>query len=206
MKSLQIRIIITALFAFIAVVKASEVVAQTRTELTEANKHIGERVSVCGTIISVKHLYNVKGKPILVNLGNVTQHLDVVIAAEDSTLEYLSGDSLQYKDACVTGKIYYFKGTEHVYLKAENIKLKQLEIVASSVFKQTEADQINTLALLSATKKSNVRKSVIIDSKKPGAAETALLIKYIKIGKIVSYKESKGKKTYVVLLKEYKKN
>lgn len=205
MRSLLIRIIIV-LIPFIAVVNFSPVIGQSRTEINEASKHLGETVSICGTIISVKHLYNVKEKPILVNLGNVTQHLDVVIAAEEGSLENLSADSLQYKDACVTGKIFYFKGTDHVYLKAESIKLKQSEIVASAAFKEKEADQVSTPALLSATKKSNVRKSVTLDSKRPGAAESALLIKYIKIGKIVSFKESKGKKTYVVLLKEYKKN
>jgi hypothetical protein len=205
MKSLRIKII-SALLPLIAVLISSSIIAQKRTELIEANKHIGETVSICGTIISVKHLYNVKDRPILVNLGNVTQHLDVIIATDDGSLAYLSADSLQYKDACVTGKIYYFKGTEHIYLKAENIKLKESEIVASSAFKEKEPELLSTPALLSATKKSKVRKSVTLDSKKPDPAASALLIKYIKLGKILSYKESKGKKTYVVQLKEYKKD
>lgn len=201
---LHIRII--SVLLPVAIASSFSTLAQTRTELKEANKHIGEIVSVCGTIISVKHLYNVKDKPILVNLGNVTQHLDVVIATEDGTLPYLSVDSLQYKDACVTGKIYYFKGTEHIYLKAENIKLKQSEIIASVAFKEKEAELISTPALLSATEKSNVKKTITLDSKKPSAASSALLIRYIKLGKILSYREKKGKKTYVVQLKEYKKN
>ncbi|GEO10775.1 hypothetical protein SAE01_32710 [Segetibacter aerophilus] len=204
MRFLRIKIIGVLLTG--AIVSSIPTLAQTRTELKEADKHIGETVTVCGTIISVKHLYNVKDKPILVNLGNVTQHLDVIIATEEGSIASLSADSLQYKDACVTGKIYYFKGTEHVYLKAENIKLKESEIVASVAFKEKEAEQFSTPYILSATEKSNVKKTIALDSKRPDPKSTALLIRYIKLGKIVSFKEKKGKKIYIVQFKEYKKN
>ena len=193
-------------FAVVAAVFCSSTIAQTSTDLEEAKKHVGETVMICGTIISIKHLENVKDKPTLINLGNVTQHLDVVIGTDTGSLSNLSSADLQYKDACVSGKIYYFKGTNHIYLKAESITLKDKQIIASPIFKEKEPEQVSTPEVLSATKKSGVRKKIVLSTKVPSKEKNALLIKYIKIGKIVSYKQKKDKKTYVILLKEYKKS
>jgi hypothetical protein len=59
---------------------------------------------------------------------------------------------------------------------------------------------------LSATEKSNVKKTIVLDKARPDPRQSALLIKYIKLGKIVSFTEKKGKKKYIILLKEYKKD
>lgn len=197
--------ILAILIAF-TIIPFSITVCQVKTQIKNISGQMGNTVNVCGTILSVKYLENVKSKPTLINLGgdNVDEHLDVLIGTEFMNSTPFKPDSLLLKHACVTGVPFYFKGgSEFIYLKAESIQLAEKEIIATPVFKEQSIQELNTNDLLQASHNRSLKRTIVFYPGQNEPQKKQLLIKYLKFGHIVSYSETKQKKTYVILLRDY---
>lgn len=181
------------------------VFAQAKVSIKEVEKQMGNTITACGNILSIKHLENVKNKPVLINLGsaNASEHLDVVIATSDSSLVGQL-DSLLNQKACVVGVPFYYKGgNEFVYLKAEYLKLEEKQIIASTVFKEQPIQELSTKNLLNASHNTSLKRTVVLNIGQTEAAKRQLLIRYLKHGRIVSYRQTKTQKVYTVQLRDY---
>lgn len=193
------KVFLSSLFA----ISLSAAIAQTEIDIKEVEHHMGNTISICGNILSIRHLENVKNKPFLINLGgaDATEHMDIIIGTGDSILVG-QFDSLVNKKACVVGTPFYYKGgNEFVYLKAEYLRLEQKQIAASTVFKEQPIQEISTRTLLTATHNPSLKRTVIFNVGKNEPAKKQLLIKYLKNGRIASYRHINNQKIYVVQLR-----
>ncbi len=181
------------------------VFAQSKVPIKEVEKHMGNTITACGSILSIRHLENVKNKPVLINLGSddASEHLDVVIATSDSNLVGQLDSLLNHK-ACVVGVPFYYKGgSEFVYLKAEYLKLEEKQIVASTVFKEQPIQELSTKNLLNASHNTSLMRTVVLNIGAFEPAKRQLLIKYLKHGRILSFRQTRTRKIYTVQLRDY---
>lgn len=189
-------------FTIVSVIIFSSAKSQTAVALKEVGKHAGEELSVCGTVLSIKDLENVKNKPTLINLGSGVEHLDVIVANQSTLLFGLSQDSLLNKNVCINGRIHFFVGTNNTYLKAESIQMSGTEVIVPTVFKNEPA-VIKDTAHVAATMQTRLKKEIELYRNKPDPVKKALLMKYMKMGHIVSFSQTREKKTYIILIKEH---
>jgi aspartyl/asparaginyl-tRNA synthetase len=99
-------------------------IGQTKIPLDSAAKHVGERITICGTVYGVKAMEKVT----FINMGSAYPNspLTVVIFARDlgkfsDIPEKLYGN----KSICVTGTIKEYKGKAEIIVnKQENIKVE----------------------------------------------------------------------------------
>jgi DNA/RNA endonuclease YhcR with UshA esterase domain len=84
----------------------------------EAQKHIGETATVCGTVASARYADRSKGSPTFLNLGHAYPNEDftAVIWGENrskfGTPENLAGQSI-----CVTGPLTLYRGKPEMVLR-----------------------------------------------------------------------------------------
>jgi protein TonB len=91
--------------------------AQTKIALADVGKHVGETVTVTGTIINGRYLDNSKSKLTLLNMGAAfpNQLLTVVIQDENrSKFSYKPEEELKNKTVAVTGKVTDFNGKPQI--------------------------------------------------------------------------------------------
>jgi DNA/RNA endonuclease YhcR with UshA esterase domain len=92
---------------------------------SEAQQHIGESATVCGTVASARYADRSKGSPTFLNLGHAYPNEDftAVIWGENrskfGTPEHLAGQSI-----CVTGPLTLYKGKPEMVLRDKS-QLKQ---------------------------------------------------------------------------------
>lgn len=107
------RLIILALFAFIAV-KAS---AQTVIEAKDAGKHIGETVSITDKVYSGKYFDN--SKMTLLDIGGYNPHQLLTLMIPGTNREKFKGNpetDFKGKMVTITGKIIDYKGKPEIVI------------------------------------------------------------------------------------------
>jgi hypothetical protein len=95
----------------------------------EAKNHVGDSVTVCGSVDGGKYLENAHGQPTLLDMGGAypNQALTLLIWGDNrSHFSYEPEDALRGKEVCVTGKIILFKDKPEIILDSEaQVKVKQ---------------------------------------------------------------------------------
>jgi hypothetical protein len=85
--------------------------AQQRLTAAEANAHVGEQATVCGSVAGVHHAVSSKGQPTFINLDKPYPNQLFQIAIFGSDLPKFANPEQKYggKRVCVTGAIKVFK-------------------------------------------------------------------------------------------------
>lgn len=87
--------------------------AQTgKITAAEAKNHIGERATVCGTVVSVHYASGSKGQPTFLNLDELYPKQIFTILIWGSNRAKFGDVESKYRDVrvCATGKITEFRG------------------------------------------------------------------------------------------------
>jgi hypothetical protein len=94
----------------------------------EAKNHIGDSLTVCGTIDGGKFLENANRQPTLLDMGGSypNQALTLLIWGDNrSHFSYKPEESLKGKEVCVTGRIILYRDKPEIILSSEDqIKVK----------------------------------------------------------------------------------
>jgi hypothetical protein len=87
--------------------------SQTKTiTAADAKDHVGERATVCGTVISAKYSSGSKGQPTFLNLDEPypKEVFTIVIWGSDRPKFDKPGSKYRDQRVCVTGKIVSYRG------------------------------------------------------------------------------------------------
>lgn len=101
----------------------------------EAQKYIGQTVTVCGKVFTARFLEQANKQPTLLNLGAAfpNQPFTVVVFGESrANFTYKPEEFLNQKDICVTGLIQEYKG------KPQMIITKEAEVKVAVTEKKPE--------------------------------------------------------------------
>jgi protein TonB len=96
-------------------------VAQAKVPLADVGKHVGETVTVTGTIVNGRYLDNSKSKLTLLHMGAAfpNQLLTVVIQDENrSKFSYKPEEELKHKTVAVTGEVTDLNGKPQITISA----------------------------------------------------------------------------------------
>ena len=101
---------VPALFLF-----ASGAFAATLTA-DQASGHVGENVTVCGTVASANYATHAKGQPTFLNLDKAYPHqiFTIVIWGSDRSKFGAPEKTLADKRICATGVIQIFRGSPEI--------------------------------------------------------------------------------------------
>jgi hypothetical protein len=106
------------LFVLVLTLAASASVrAQTKSiNGAEAKSHVGERATVCGTVVSTHYADKTKGSPTFLNLDEPYPRQIFTIVIWGSDRPRFGKPEEKYKDhqVCVTGKITDFRGKPEI--------------------------------------------------------------------------------------------
>jgi hypothetical protein len=95
----------------------------------EAKNHIGDSLTVCGSVDGGKYLENANRQPTLLDMGGSypNQALTLLIWGDNrSRFSYKPEEDLRGKEVCVTGKIILYKDKPEIILDSEaQVKVKQ---------------------------------------------------------------------------------
>ena len=85
---------------------------------TEAEKHIGESVTICGTVASAHYAAHSKGAPTFLNLGHAypSEDFTAVIWGENRS-KFGTPENLTGQRICVTGPITLYRGKPEMILQ-----------------------------------------------------------------------------------------
>ena len=90
----------------------------------EAKNHIGERITVCGPVVSTKWASASGGSPTFLNIGNAypdTNRFTVVIWKDyRKNFKFLPETYYQGKTICVTGLITEYKGIPEIEARSQD--------------------------------------------------------------------------------------
>jgi len=90
----------------------------------EARKHIGERITVCGPVVSTKWASASGGSPTFLNIGNAypdTNRFTVVIWKDyRKNFKFLPETYYQGKNICVTGLITEYEGIPEMEVRSQD--------------------------------------------------------------------------------------
>ena len=93
----------------------------------QAKKHIGQRATVCGTMVSAHYASSSKGQPTFLNLDKLYPNtiFTIVIWGEDRAKFNNPEKAYQDKKICVTGTIGEYRGTPQIVVHGpDDIKVK----------------------------------------------------------------------------------
>jgi hypothetical protein len=84
----------------------------------EAAKHVGEDVTVCGTVAGAKHAGQARGAPTFIDFGQPYPNsiFTALILGSDRAKFGTPEKDLQGKQVCVTGKIRLYEGKPEIIL------------------------------------------------------------------------------------------
>lgn len=108
-------------FLFLTLLSNAQSTPQT-IKPEEAQKYIGQTVTVCGKIFTARFLEQANKQPTLLNMGAAfpNQPFTVVIFGESrSNFTYKPEEFLNGKDICVTGLIQEYKGKPQMIVTKE---------------------------------------------------------------------------------------
>lgn len=85
----------------------------------QASAHVGENVTVCGTVASANYVTHAKGQPTFLNLDKAYPHqvFTVVIWGNDRSKFGAPEKTLAGKRICATGIIQLFRGSPEVIVQ-----------------------------------------------------------------------------------------
>lgn len=114
-------VFVFTVFLFIGIVTHAQT-NPTTVKPEDAQKYIGQTVTVCGKIFTARFLEQANKQPTLLNMGAAfpNQPFTVVIFGESrSNFTYKPEEFLNGKDICVTGVIQEYKGKPQMILTKE---------------------------------------------------------------------------------------
>lgn len=114
-------VFVFTVFLFIGIVTHAQTTPPT-VKPEDAQKYIGQTVTVCGKIFTARFLEQANKQPTLLNMGAAfpNQPFTVVIFGESrSNFTYKPEEFLNGKDICVTGVIQEYKGKPQMILTKE---------------------------------------------------------------------------------------
>jgi DNA/RNA endonuclease YhcR with UshA esterase domain len=93
--------------------------AQITITPAQATSHVGEVVTVCGTVASTRYASSTRGKPTFLNLGKAypNQIFTVMIWGEDREKFGEPEEKYRDKNICVTGLISIYRGVPEIVVK-----------------------------------------------------------------------------------------
>lgn len=109
------HIVLTA-FLFISLISFS----QTVIKLEEVAKHIGDSVTVCGNVSSVRFLETAKNTPTFINLGQpFPNHSLTIVIWSEVRKQFETAPEVLFKDKemCVTGRVELYKESPQIVLR-----------------------------------------------------------------------------------------
>ena len=85
--------------------------AQTTIKLDEVSQHIGDSVTVCGTVADMRYFENSKNKPTFLNMGAKYPKQQLTVVIWENVRAQFSGkpEDLKDKQICITGRIILYK-------------------------------------------------------------------------------------------------
>ena len=94
----------------------------TRLTTTEAKSHLGERATVCGTVVSTHYAVRTKGSPTFLNLDEPypKQVFTILIWGSDRLKFGEPESKFGNKRVCVTGLIKDYKGVPEIIAEQPN--------------------------------------------------------------------------------------
>ena len=116
--------IVIPLFSLFSVVSLK---AQTKINLEDVSKHIGDSVTVCGKVADMRYFENSKNKPTLINMGakHPNSLLTLVIWEDARALFTTKVEDLLEKEICITGRIILYKEKPEIIIeKPEQIVIQ----------------------------------------------------------------------------------
>jgi len=104
----------------------SLLIAQTKIPAAEAKKHVGEKATVCGNVVSTHYAARTKGSPTFLNLDEPYLNQIFTILIWGSDRDKFGDPEVMYghKKVCVTGLIKDYRGVPEVIVEQPS----QLEI------------------------------------------------------------------------------
>lgn len=122
---------LAALFLSLSVVAPAAAQDAPEIPITEAMRHVGETVTVCGRVASAAHFANVNGRPTFLNLDRpYPDQLFTVVIWGQSRSRFDTPPERLYdgKLICVSGEIETYKGRPQIEVKSpEQIALRESE-------------------------------------------------------------------------------
>ena len=113
------RTIRLVLLALVCVAASALLYAQTRLTAAEAKDHIGEKATVCGSVVSSHYAAKTKGNPTFLNLDQPypRQVFTILIWGSDRA-KFGDPEALyRHKKLCVTGIIKDYKSAPEVVVE-----------------------------------------------------------------------------------------
>ena len=106
----------TFLFAFMM---TGIVHAQTKINLDEVSKHIGDSVTVCGPVASMRYFETSNRKPTFLNIGDKYPNQQITLVIwEDARKDFKEApESLLNKKICITGRIILYKEKPEIVIE-----------------------------------------------------------------------------------------
>jgi DNA/RNA endonuclease YhcR with UshA esterase domain len=110
------RYLLLVLVLILAVICATPAAAQKKLTTPEAEEHIGETATVCGTVASARYAASTKGQPTFLNLDKPypNQVFTILIWGENRSKFGTPESEYKGKRICVTGKITQYRGAAEI--------------------------------------------------------------------------------------------
>jgi len=103
--------------------------SQTNIKLEDLKSHIGDSVTVCGKVYSVRYLESSNNTPTFLNIGaKYPDQLLTVVIWGDARKEFTGKPEDDYtnKEVCIIGKVELYKDKPQIVIrKANQLKLKE---------------------------------------------------------------------------------
>lgn len=93
--------------------------AQTKINLDDVSKHIGDSVTVCGPVASIRYFENSNRKPTFLNIGDKYPNQKITLVIwEDVRKNFKEApESLLNKKICITGRIILYKEKPEIVIE-----------------------------------------------------------------------------------------
>lgn len=92
--------------------------SQKTIPLEDVGKHIGDSVTVCGNVSSVRYLETAKNTPTFINLGKAfPNHSLTIVIWSEVRKQFETAPEVLFKDkeVCVTGRIELYKENHKLF-------------------------------------------------------------------------------------------
>jgi DNA/RNA endonuclease YhcR with UshA esterase domain len=101
---------------WLALTLSGPLVAQDKLSAAQAKQHVGEKATVCGTVVSSRYASATKGQPTFLNLDEPypKQVFTVLIWGENRSKFGTPESDYKGKKVCVTGKITEYRGAPEI--------------------------------------------------------------------------------------------
>jgi len=93
--------------------------AQTKIELDEVSNHIGDSVTVCGLVASMRFFENSNRKPTFLNIGDKYPNQKITLVIWDDVRKNFkeAPETFLNKKICITGRIILYKEKPEIVIE-----------------------------------------------------------------------------------------